>query len=72
VVNEPDLEECCDGDSFLTIDTSTLAGVAVKQVTLSISLDFLKSLSVGNETVRVASSLYKNISEILNFGLPEK
>jgi len=72
VVNEPDLEECCDKNSFVAIDTSTLAEVAKKQVAISISLDLLKSVSIGNETVRVASSFYNNISQVLNFGLPEK
>ena len=73
VVNEPDLEQCCEKRSFLAIDTSNIANVMVKQhAAVSIPLDLLDSLCDGNETVRVASSFYKNISQKLNFGLPPK
>ena len=72
ITMEPDLEECCKKGHFLAIDTSHIPSLAVKQVTLSIPLDLLRSLSIGNDTIQIASSSYKNISQALSFGLQEK
>ena len=72
VVNEPNLERCCKKGSYLAIDTSNIPNLAVNHAALSIPLDLLHSLSNDNETIKVASSFYKNISQILSFGLPEK
>ena len=71
-ITEPDLEECCDKGNYLAIDTSNIPGLAVKHVTLSIPLDLLDSLSIGNDTIRIASSFYKDISQTLSFGLQDK
>ena len=71
-ITEPDLDECCEKENFLAIDTSNTPGLAVKQVTLSIPLDLLDSLSNDNDTIRIASSFYKDISQTLSFGLQDK
>ena len=71
-ITEPDLEECCETGNFLAINTSNTPDLAVKQVTLSIPLDLLDSLSIGNDTIRIASSFYKDISQTLSFGLQDK
>ena len=71
-ITEPDLEECCQKGNFLAIDSSNIPGPVVKQVTLSISLDLLDSLFIDNDTIRIASSFYKDISQTLSFGLQDK
>ena len=71
-ITELDLVECCEKGNFLAIDTSNAPGLAVKQVTLSIPLGVLDSLSIGNDTIQIASSFYKNISQTLSFGLQDK
>ena len=39
---------------------------------LSIPLDLLDSLYIGNDTIRIASSFYRKISQALSYGLQDK
>ena len=72
VAKELDLERCCEKGTFLAIDTSNIPNLVVNHAAIYIPLDLLHSLSNDNESIRVASSFYKNISQIISFSLQEK